>query len=39
MPIYRYKANDKYGITFAGKMNASNTTEVIDRLKRKKIIL
>lgn len=38
MPIYRYKANDKYGITFAGKMNASNTTEVIDRLKRKKIM-
>lgn len=38
MPIYKYKANDKYGITFAGKMNASNTTEVIDRLKRKKIM-
>lgn len=38
MPIYKYKANDKYGITFVGKMNASNTTEVIDRLKRKKIM-
>lgn len=38
MPIYKYKANDKYGINFVGKMNASNTAEVIDRLKRKNII-
>lgn len=38
MPIYKYRANDKYGITFVGKMSASNTAEVIDRLKRKKIM-
>ena len=38
MPEYKYRANDKYGITFVGKMRASNTTEVIDRLKRKKIM-
>lgn len=38
MPIYKYKANDKYGIGFYGKMNAGSTTEVIDRLRKKRIM-
>lgn len=38
MPIYKYKATDKYGISFVGRISASNTSEVIQRLKRKKIM-